>query len=201
MKYLFFSITCFFLCVSCKKSLANFSEPQPAHSKDLTSFPKKFIGKYHNAATNIDLIIEAQTVLLENHFTDTLNQANLSELQKETQWITTPINDSLFSITYTIIDTLFYTKNNDILRKMKGRYFLNTSNDKGNWEVKQLVCKNNLVAISSINNEASLLKLNEITETTTDTITPKTYTLSKKQFKDFIKQNGFSESDLFVRVE
>ena len=201
MNYLFFSIACFCLCVSCKKSQATFTEPQPAHTKNLTTFPKKLIGKYHNAATNTDLIIEAQTVLLENHFTDTLNQANLSELQKETQWITTPINDSLFSVTYTIIDTLFCTKNNDILRKMKGKYFLNTSNDKENWEVKQLVYKNNLVAISSIDDEACLLKLNEITDTTTDTITPKTYTLSKKQFKDFVKQNGFSKSDLFVRVE
>ncbi|HUH26105.1 MAG TPA: hypothetical protein VLY87_05725, partial [Flavobacterium sp.] len=164
-----------------------------------SSFPKKITGSYHNYENNADLIIENQTVLLKYHFQDTLNKSALTELQKETEVTTNPFNDSLFIAKYTITDTLFDVRKGDVIRKWKGHYFLNSQNEQNNWEVQKLTYKNQIVSINDIIEEESLLKLDEITDTPTDTIRPKTYTLSKKQFKEFVKQNGFSEQNSYIK--
>lgn len=184
---------------SCKKPLANFTEPQPANTKNLSSFPKKIIGNYHNYENNADLIIENQTVLLRNHFQDTLNKSALTELQKQTEITSSLLNDSLFIAKYTLTDTLFDVSKGDIIRKWKGHYFLNAQNQENNWEVQKLTYKNQIVSINDITEEESLLKLDEITDTPNDTIRPKTYTVTKKQFKEFVKQNGFSEQNSYIK--
>ncbi len=199
MKKLF--ITTIFICLlfSCKKPLANFKEPQPANTKDLASFPNKTIGTYHNYETNTDLVIDHHTVLLTNHFTDTLNKTTLLELQKEVKLETIPLNDSLFIAKYSTTDTVFSIGKTGILRKLKGHYFLNSINAESNWEVKKLTYKNNMVSISDIYDEESIQKLDEITETVSDSIRPKTYTLTKKQFKEFVVKNGFTTESTFIR--
>jgi len=199
MKNIF--LTFLFVCLlfSCKKPLANFTDPQPVNSKDITEFPKKIIGSYHNYETNTDVTIDRSTVLLTNHFTDTLNKTNLLELQKEIKLETIPLNDSLFITKYATTDTVFSIGKTGILRKLKGHYFLNSLNSENNWEVKKLTYKNNIVSISDIYNEESIQKLDEITETASDSIRQKTYTLTRKQFKEFVVKNGFTTESTFIR--
>ena len=64
---------------------------------------------------------------------------------------------------------------------------------------KKLTYKNNIVSVSEIASEEAIAKLDELTETATDSIRPKTYTINKKQFKQFVTANGFSESNAYVR--
>jgi len=187
------------LLFSCKKPLANFTEPQPTNTKNLSGFPKKIKGTYHNYEYGSDLIIDDQIILLKFQFKDTLNQKEVLQLEKENDVISTKLNDSLFIVNYTSTDTVFDFKKGNLLRKWKGHYFLNYQNEETNWEVKKMTYKSNIVSISDIMEEESLLKLDEITETPNDTLRPKTYNLTKKQFKDFVKQNGFSEQNSYIK--
>ncbi|MBL0074338.1 MAG: hypothetical protein IPP34_22100 [Bacteroidetes bacterium] len=55
------------------------------------------------------------------------------------------------------------------------------------------------LVISGISTTEDIENLKEITETTTDTIPPYKFKATKKQFKEFIKNDGFSDSETFVR--
>lgn len=187
------------LLTSCKESLANFTDPQPVNKKNLEVFPKKLKGIYHNAYFNTDLIIENHYITLTNYFKDTLNTNDLEQLKKEINVLSQPLNDSLFIVTYALTDTVFTISDHQFLRKWKGHYFLNSQNEDNLWEVKKLTYKNNIVSVSEIASEEAIAKLDELTETATDSIRPKTYTINKKQFKQFVTANGFSESNAYVR--
>lgn len=187
------------LLVSCKESIANFTDAQPVNKGNLKSFPKKMQGVYHNTAFHTDLTIQNQIVLLTTHFNDTVNTADLQQLSSEINVHAQPFNDSLFIATYAVTDTVFALSNQQVLRKWKGHYFLNSQNEDNLWEVKKLTYKNNIVSVSDIVSEEAIAQLDQLTETTTDSIRPKTYTLDKKQFKQFVRENGFSESNAYVR--
>lgn len=77
---LFISICVF---VSCKKPLANFTEAQPANTKDQSAFPKKMIGTYHNYETDTDLIIQKDLILNKQYFRDTLAQKDLLKYNRK----------------------------------------------------------------------------------------------------------------------
>ena len=184
---------------SCKKPLANFTEAQPANTKDQSAFPKKMIGTYHNYETDTDLIIQKELILNKQYFRDTLAQKDLLKIQQEIEVTSTKLNDSLFIASYTVTDTLFNLKQNDILRKLKGYYFLNVANEEKNWNVTKLKFKNNIVSLNDIRTEYEIHTLEQLTETVVDTIRPATFTLSKKQFRKFVKQNGFTEGNVYVK--
>lgn len=184
---------------SCKKPLANFTEAQPVNTKDQSAFPKKMIGTYHNYETDTDLIIQKELILSTQYFRDTLSQKDLLKIQKEIVVTSAKLNDSLFIASYTVTDTLFNLQQNDILRKLKGYYFLNVPNEDKNWNVTKLKFKNNIVSLNDIRTEDEINTLEQLTETVADTIRPVTFTLSKKQFRKFVKQNGFTEGSVYVK--
>lgn len=107
----------------------------------------------------------------------------------------------MFIASYTVTDTLFNLKQNDILRKLKGYYFLNVANEDKNWNVTKLKFKNNIVSLNDIRTEEEINILEEVTETAVDTIHPATFKLSKKQFRKFVKQNGFTEGNVYVKKD
>jgi hypothetical protein len=84
------------------------------------------------------------------------------------------------------------------LRKFKGYYFLNTQYGKG-WEVQKMQLVKGQLTISSISSTKELDDLNQLVEKPQDTVPPYEFTLSKRQFKEFIKNEGFSEGETFVR--
>jgi len=55
------------------------------------------------------------------------------------------------------------------------------------------------LTMGNISIEEDVNKLKEITETLEDTISTQ-FSLSKRQFKKFVKQEGFSEQETFVRI-
>lgn len=195
----FLLLVSFCALVSCKKPLANFTEAQPVNTKDQSSFPNKMIGTYHNYETDTDLIIQKELILNKQYFRDTLSEKDLLKIQQEIHVAAAKLNDTLFIASYNVTDTLFNLQQNDILRKLKGYYFLNVANEDKNWNVTKLKYKNNIVSLNDIRTEEEISKLQELTETATDSIRPATFTLTKKQFRKFVKQNGFTEGSIYVK--
>jgi len=195
----FILLISFCVLSSCKKPIANFTEAQPANTKDQSAFPNKMIGTYHNYETDIDLIIQKELILSTQYFRDTLPEKELLKIQQEIEVASTKLNDSLFIASYNVTDTIFNLQQNDILRKLKGYYFLNITNEDKNWNVTKLKFKNNIVSLNDIRTEEEINTLAELTETVVDTIRPATFKLSKKQFRKFVKQNGFTEGSVYVK--
>ena len=195
----FLLLISFCALVSCKKPLANFTEVQPVNTKDQSAFPNKMIGTYHNYETDTDLVIQKELILSTQYFRDTLSEKDLLKIQQEIELTSKKLNDTLFIASYNVTDTIFNLQQNDILRKLKGYYFLNIANEDKNWNVTKLKFKNNIVSLNDIRTEEEINTLAELTETVVDTIRPATFKLSKKQFRKFVKQNGFTEGSVYVK--
>lgn len=197
------------LLFSCKEPLVSFSEAQPENSKDLNSFPKKLIGKYYNITENCELEIREKLIIKISTLTDTfhINELPKSEILRKDSIINTltserivvtPINDSLFT-NYVYKDTLFHINDNSVLRKMKGYYFLNSKMSDANWYVQKLFLKNGKLCINTITSENEIALLETLTESKKDTVKPFVFKPSKKQFKAFVKKNGFAEGEVYLR--
>lgn len=195
----FILLISFCTLVSCKKPLANFTEAQPENTKDQSAFPNKMIGTYHNYETDTDLIIQKELILSKQYFRDTLSEKHLLNIQQQIDVISEKLNDSLFIANYNVTDTIFNLQQNDILRKLKGYHFLNVATEDKNWNVTKLKFKNNMVSLNDIRTEEEINMLEQLTETVVDTIRPTTFKLSKKQFRKFVKQNGFTEGSVYVK--
>lgn len=185
---------------SCKEPLVDFIEPQPSEQKNISEFPKKVLGEYSNPESGYTLSIESDLITRTFSNQDTVSLNELNSTDKENRSILSQISDTLFIAKFSIKDTLFNLKNGDILRKLKQNYFLNVKNTNENWNVSKLNIKRNYLTLSEITKESQTDLLNEITnQTATDSIYPKTYSLNKKQFKEFVKKNGFSESETYIK--
>jgi hypothetical protein len=99
------------------------------------------------------------------------------------------------------IDTLFQINYDNVVRKFKGYYFLNKRYDKESWEVQKMKLSKGKLMISSISDKNDIESLKTITESSEDTVAPYNFTASKKQFKEFLKNNGFSDSETFVKLK
>ena len=89
----------------------------------------------------------------------------------------------------------------NVVRKIKGYYFLNTRYDKTSWEVKKMNLSKGHLIISSLSTKEDIENLKEITETTQDTVTNYNFTATKREFKNFVKNGGFSDSETIVRLK
>jgi hypothetical protein len=96
-------------------------------------------------------------------------------------------------------DTLFNISADNILKKSKGYYFLNIRYSENAWEVKKITLKKGLLTIGSISAKEDIQKLKETTETMADT-TSTHFSLTRRQFKNFVKQQGFSDEESFTRI-
>ena len=201
MKNIKYAILISFLGLnSCKEPLANFTEPQPSEKKNISQFPKKFLGNYSNPELGYKLTIENEMIIRTFSNTDTVSLNELNSTDKENITILNQLSDTLYIAEFNIKDTLFSLKNGDVLRKLNQNYFLNTKNPNENWNVSKINFKRNYLSLSEIANESEIELLNEITnQTATDSIYPKTYNLNKKQFKEFVKKNGFTENEIYIK--
>ena len=194
---------------SCKEPLVSFSEAQPENSKDLNSFPKKLMGKYYNVAENCELEIREKLIVKISTLTDTfhVNELPKSEILRKDSIINTltseknvvtSINDSLFT-NFIYKDTLFHINYNSVLIKMKGYYFLNSKMSDANWYVQKLFLKNGQLCINTITSEDEITLLETLTESKKDTTKPFVLKPTKKQFKAFVKKNGFAEGEVYLK--
>jgi hypothetical protein len=194
---------------SCEPPIT-FNEPQPTDTDNLSKFPKRLQGQYLSLADNSILSISDKIIqrIYDYDYKVQLNQLDSTSRLKgdtifdlKTNEKTTIKRDGDSLITHVhYIDTLFQMDYDNVVRKFKGYYFLNTRYDKTSWEVKKIQLAKGQLVISTISAELDIDNLKEITETPTDTVPSYKFIATKKQFKEFIKKDGFSYSETFVRL-
>jgi hypothetical protein len=193
---------------ACEPSVT-FNEPQPANTDNLSKFPKNIQGQYLSLVDNSTLSISDKLIQriydydykVHTNQLDSTSQISgdtIIDLKTNEKTIIKHNGDSLIIHVYSI-DTLFQMDYDNVVRKFKGYYFLNTRYDKTSWEVKKIQLSRGQLVISRISTKQDIDNLKEITETPTDTVPVYKFTVTKKQFKKFIKNEGFSDSETFVR--
>ena len=193
---------------SCEPTVT-FTEPQPPDTDNLTKFPNRLQGQYVSLADNSTLIVSDNLIQRLYDFDTKINVKQLDSsytisgdtvtyVKTKEKRIMKREGDTLSEHIHSL-DTLFQITFDNVLRKFKGYYFLNTRQDKQSWGVRKVSISKGQLTISSISTKLDLDNLKAVTETTQDTTTQYNFKATKKQFKEFIKNDGFSDSETFVR--
>jgi hypothetical protein len=193
---------------SCEPA-ATFNKPQPDNTQSLANFPETLHGKYMDndqasVITITDKLItryydfeyKGHKDSLDSNYKmvgDTIIDLSAGTKQKVLVW-----GDSI-RYYVNLTDTLFNVSADQVLKKFKGYYLLNTKYSDSAWEVKKLSLQKGILKFAAISIPDDLLKLREITEHTTDT-TSTHFSLTKRQFKSFLHQDGFREEEAFTRI-
>ena len=188
---------------------ATFDKPQPENVKALLTFPERLLGNY--LAADQASVLTISNKLISRHYefdfkehkdslgsTYKISGDTLINLKEGTKEKISLIGDTVTQhISGT--DTLFNVSADNVLKKFKGYFFLNSRHGNDAWEVKKLALQKGRLTIGSISDKDEVRKLKEITETTADT-TSTHFTLSRRQFKKFMKQEGFADQETFTRM-
>jgi hypothetical protein len=207
LKFLFtaFILTSFF---SCEPPVV-FTEPQPTDIKNLADFPRRIHGKYLNQEENSIVTIREKliTKTYDYDYKFHLNQLdsnlsllgdtfNNSKTNKKNNLIRD--GDSLIAHIH-FVDTLFQIGQDNIVRKYRGFYFLNTRYTNSSWEVKKVQLIKGKLIISIVTSEHDIELLKDIT-TPSDTFPQYKFAPTRKQFKEFIKKRGFKDQEVLLKV-
>jgi hypothetical protein len=196
---------------SCGEPPVTFNEPQPTETDNLLKFPRRLQGQYSSLADNSELVIDDKLIQriydfdLKIHPSELDSNTRLSgdtiiNLITNKREVVKRDGDSLVTHIH-YIDTLFQMNYDNVVRKFKGYYFLNKRYNKESWEVKKIELSKGQLIVSSISTEQDIVNLKAITESNQDTVAPNKFTTTKKQFKEFIKNDGFSDKETFVRLK
>jgi len=79
--------------------------------------------------------------------------------------------------------------------------FLNKRYNKTSWEVMKIQLTKGHLILSTISTKYDIENLKEIIELTQDTVPPYMFTATKNQFKEFVKNGGFGDSEIFVKMK
>lgn len=196
--------------VACEP-LVTFNEPQPTDTDNLDKFPKRLQGQYSSLTDNSMLSISDKLILrtYDYDYKLHLNQLDgnfritgdtIVDLMTHEKIAVKRDADSLVRhIHYT--DTLFQMDYDNVVKRYKGYYFLNIRCDKASWKVKKVQLTKGQLIVSNIATDQDIKNLQEITESQMDTVPPYKFEPTKRQFKQFLRKNGFSDSEVFVRLE
>jgi hypothetical protein len=209
-KILFLNLLLLVILNSCKDPIVSFEEAQPQDIKELNAFPKKIIGTYYNTENRTELRISKYSIFKKMIVDDTLKISEINKNEKikndslfnsvtKEKYQIKRINDTLFS-NYIYQDTIFDLNKKNILKKFKGYFFLNVFIEKsGFWSVEKLNLRKGVLTINGIVTENEIDLLQSITDTKQDTIKPFTVKPTKQQFKEFIKKNGFTNGEIYLK--
>ncbi|MFN5183965.1 MAG: hypothetical protein ACK5D5_13165 [Bacteroidota bacterium] len=199
-------LSCFYAC----GPLATFDEPQPAGEKNLSAIPERIQGKYLSTKDSSILYVQDKLIKRIYDFNYKLHKNEIDSTFKISG--DTIINvltgeknkvkqdrDTLF-IKVSGVDTVFKLNYDNVIRKYMGYYFLNIRRDESAWEVKKINISKGKLKLSWIANAEQIKSLVNNNETNQDTIVPKNFTVTRKQFKDIIKGGGFGEEEIFIKV-
>lgn len=193
---------------SCEPA-ATFDKPQPDNVRSLETFPVRLHGKYLAAD-------QASVLMITDHLLTRFYDFDLKEHKDSFDSSYQLAGDTLIdqrngtkekilvqgdTVIRHIngIDTMFCISPDNVLKKFKGRYFLNKRYKDNAWEVNMLSLENGELTVGSIVVKEDLQKLRELTEAAADTTTTH-FTLNRRQFKNFVRQNGFAEQETFRRM-
>ncbi len=191
--------------------VVTFNEPQPANTDNITTFPKRMQGKYISLSDSSLLLVSDKLILSIYGFDEKIHTHQLDASSKlsgdtvinlitnERKTIKRDGDSIIMNINYT--DTLFEMNYDNVVRKFKGCFFLNTRYDKANWEVKKVQFTRGKLIISKISTSEDIANLKNIVEMPQDTATSHTFSVTKKQFKTFIKNGGFADYQIYIKQQ
>ena len=204
----------FFSLLGCKDAtvtnVVSFNEPQPRGKHNLDKFPKHLQARYVSENKIYTLTIKDDYVfktckyefkipkdsLTDNSVTliaDTL----YNNITKEKHKVILEGDTLIFKFDEDKIDTIFKISDKCVLRQFKGYYFLNKLSDDGSWDIQQLYLSKGILTINYVTDSNSIYKLKELTHSKNDTAS---FSLTKTQFKTFIKSGGFNKGINFYRL-
>ena len=193
---------------ACKPPVT-FNEPQPPDTDNLSKFPKRVQGQYLSLANKSTLLISDNLIRRIYDYDDKIHPNQLdsnSKLSGDTMIDLKTNEKNLIkrdgdSLVFHVhgVDTLFRLSYDNVLRKFKGYYFLNIRYNKESWVVKKVHLSKGQLIISGISTKQDIETLKEITEMSQDTVPVYRFSPTKKQFNEFIKRDGFSDSETFVK--
>ncbi len=198
-------ITCLLSC----DPPTTFTEPQPTGSENLSKIPNRLRGEYISLEDSSLLLINESVIQRSFNYEVITHLSQLSDDEQLT-------GDTIFNLTthekisvkkegdslfasFHFVDTLFQISDQNVIRKFKGVYFLNLLYDENSWEVRKLQLSRGELTFSSISGQEDISRLIEVAESAKDTVPPYEFTATRKQFRKFIKNEGFSQSEIFVR--
>ena len=188
-----------------------FVEPQPEGEDNLAAFPARLKGKYRGMAENNQLSITDKFIISTSVFEDKipiaaldsnlrLNGDTITDLKSGEKTKVILQGDSIMR-SFTFTDTVFRLNYDNVLRKFRGHYFLNTRYEGENWDVKQLSPDGSRLIIGSIRSQEDIQNLQSISEAPADTSSdmPRRFHLSKKQFRKYLGREGFRDQSIYIR--
>ena len=199
-------LTILFAC----EARVTFNEPQPANVENLLKFPQRLQGEYLSLENGSILTIDNKLIQRIYDFdykihpseidsTSIINGDTLIDITTNEKTIIRYDDSDSLIIHVHYIDTLFQMNYDNVVRKFKGYLFLNIRYGKESWEVKKMQLEKGKLVIGRISTKDEIEKLKEITETLEDTAPPYNFTATKKQFGQFIKKDGFSNNETFIK--
>jgi hypothetical protein len=186
-----------------------FTEQQPINVANLSKFPKNALGQFVSLNDSSQLIVSENMIKRIYDYDFKMSTSDMDsalELVGDTlvNLIThekakvVVFGDSL-QLHVHEIDTIFQMDDDNVLRKYKGYYFINKLYGKASWEVKKMDVSRNQLIISTINAETEIEGLKQMAENEVDTVLPYKFTISKKNFKTFVKNEGFKNNEIFIK--
>ncbi len=220
MKNLIYILLSSILLISCGDSvIVRFKTPQPVGVKPADTFNRKVRGTYIHCSDKGDKLMISHTSILNQrvfefrtHRNDLEIDSTVSVNRYNNQDLEGYFNNNGFSIEFhgdtlkafaSYVDTIFQVSEEQVLKKFKGSYFLNTKVGESKWEVNRLDINKKQLVIGEITPSDTLLRfdfvekneekneLNKIKKTEYS-ITP-----TKKEFKRLIKSNTFNQSKCY----
>jgi hypothetical protein len=195
-----------------------FDTPQPVNKGNQSSISEILTGTYINKDSTF-LIITTDMILKksEEYFEITEDELDtMSQYTYDENFIYGPILDTAPIIekrydtimgSYIYKDTLFELSSNQFIRKYKGNYYLNIQQKDKTWEVIQFISKSDSLIIKSMDKEKDidLVKniafVHEVIKDSSDKIQKYIITASQKEFKQFLKANGFQDIETWIKIE
>jgi hypothetical protein len=188
-----------------------FESPQPEGRKNERSIPRSLIGTYLNPIDSSKLIVSDQHVVSITHeraasLLSDMDSVDRVKIKGDTSYVISDEEltlkvvvkkDSVFIHTW-VYDTLYKKPGQDVVRKFKGYYFLNQQIGIYGWRVTKIGKLKHGVVVGSISREEDLDDLRELTNTSKDTLF--NFSPTGRQFRKFVRQGGFSDEKIYVRM-
>lgn len=187
----------------------SFVEPQPQGEPNLAVFPKNLQGNYLSEDQASILTIGPGHIFRTYDYDEILTNDSASVSTGENQDTVLHVKAGSFELTSTrkdssinhvhYVDTLVVLSENQVLRKLKGYYFISTMLNSGDWEVNSLELSRGNLTLGSISSKREIEELKEFSATPGDAA-PVRVKLTRKQFKEFVKKDGFSYGETFKKI-
>jgi hypothetical protein len=189
--------------------IVTFTEPQPDGTGNLAKFPKRIQGQYMSTEDSSTLIVDNLLIRriydLEQKFhpnqlssNEILSGDTLINLTTHEKTLIRLDGDSMLTRLH-YIDTMFLIDEDNVVRKLKGYYFLNSRYGKNGWEVRKLQLSEGQLIVSEITEQSDIDNLKAIAETVQDTALPYQFKATKKEFKKYVRNDGFGAHETFLR--